>query len=296
MIGYLPYNICQNRDEQIWILMGECVTGLAEEKVKTIDLNGVTLAYREIGAGFPLVLINGFASTMDTWNPPVLAALAAHFRVIIFDNRGTGYSSTAKEPFSIALFADDTLALMNALGICRAHVLGLSMGASIAQELVLIKPEVVDRLILVAGTCGGSEAVRMEPKVWETLADKSGNGIDLANRMFSVLFTKDWLAEHDPWQYCPEVHEITSEESAARQAEAFFSWPGSHTRLPQIRSATLVITGADDVVIPPVNSQTISRSIPCARLVQFPGAGHGLQYQCPERFSGIVLEFLCENP
>jgi pimeloyl-ACP methyl ester carboxylesterase len=150
----------------------------------------------------------------------------------------------------------------------------------------------VDRLILVAGTCGGSEAVRMAPEVWETLSDKSGTGTDLANRMFSVLFSKDWLAEHDPWQYCPEVRETTHEEIAARQAEAFYTWPGSYDRLPQIHPPTLVVTGTDDVVIPPANAVTLSERIPGARLVQFPGAGHGLMYQFPGEFVMVVREFL----
>jgi pimeloyl-ACP methyl ester carboxylesterase len=159
MIGYLPYAGWRKHVDQYEISGSACMTGMPEEGVKTIDVNGVTLAYRELGSGYPLVLVNGFASTMDTWNPPVLAALAAHFRVIFFDNRGTGYSSASDEPFSIPLFASDTIALMNALGISRAHLLGLSMGSLIAQELVLAKPGSVDRLILVAGTCGGHEAV-----------------------------------------------------------------------------------------------------------------------------------------
>jgi pimeloyl-ACP methyl ester carboxylesterase len=260
--------------------------------VLTADVNGITLAYQDRGSGSPLVLINGFASTMDMWSPPVLAALADHFRIIIFDHRGTGYSSASDDPFSIPLFASDTLALMDALGISRAHILGLSMGASVAQEIVLSRPERVDRLILVAGTCGGSEAVRMAPEIWETLSDKSGSGLDLANRMFSVLFTKDWLAAHDPWQYCPEVRETTSEESAARQANAFYTWPGSYDRLPQIRLPTLVVTGTNDVVIPPANAVTLSERIHGARLVQFPGAGHGLMYQCPDEFAKFVRVFL----
>jgi pimeloyl-ACP methyl ester carboxylesterase len=260
--------------------------------VRTADVNRITLAYQDRGSGFPLVLINGFASTMDMWSPPVLAALADHFRIIVFDHRGTGYSSASDEPFSITLFANDTLALMDALGISRAHILGLSMGASVAQELALARPERVDRLILVAGTCGGSEAVRMEPSVWETLSDKSGTGTELANRMFSVLFTKDWLTANDPWKYCPEVRETTSEESAARQAEGFYTWPGSYDRLTQVRSPTLVLTGADDVVIPPENAVTLLERIPGARLMQFPGAGHGLMYQCPDEFAKVVREFL----
>jgi len=260
--------------------------------VKTQAVNRVTIACKILGRGYPLVLINGFASTMDMWNPPVLAGLARHFRVVIFDNRGTGYSSVSDEPFSITLFAEDTAALMDTLGIARAHVLGLSMGASIAQELALSRPERVARLILVSGTCGGSEAVRMEPWVWESLSDKSGTGLDLANRMFSVLFTKDWLAANDPWKCCPEVHETTNEESVARQAEAFYTWPGSYDRLPLVRSPTLVVTGTDDVVIPPANAVTLAERIPGARLVQFPGAGHGLMYQYPEAFTRAVLEFL----
>jgi len=268
---------------------------LPKEGVKIVEVNGVTLAYREIGSGYPLLMINGFASTMDTWNPPVLATLAAHSQVIIFDNRGTGYSSASDEPFSIQIFANDTLALIDALGISRAHVIGLSMGASIAQELVLAKPEVVDRLILVAGTFGGDKAERMLQETWETLADKSGSPVDLADRMFSLLFPEDWLATHDPWQYCPEVHEITSEASAARQAEAFTGWPGSYDRLPGIRCPVLVINGTEDVIIPAKNAGRLAERIPGARCVLVPGAGHGLQYQCPKVLVREIICFLTET-
>ena len=69
--------------------------------VNTVPVDEVTLAYRESGSGYPVVLINGLASTMDMWAPPVLAKIAEHFRVIIFDNRGAGYSSASEKPFSI---------------------------------------------------------------------------------------------------------------------------------------------------------------------------------------------------
>ena len=271
------------------------MAGLTEDGVKTVEVNGISLAYREIGSGYPLLMINGFASTMDTWNPPLLAALAAHFQVIIFDNRGTGYSSTSDEPFSIPLFADDTLALMDALHISRAHVLGLSMGASVAQELVLAKPEAVKRLILVAGTFGGDKAERMLQETWETLTDKSGSPVDLANRMFSLLFPGNWLATHDPWQYCPDVHETTSVECAGRQAEAFTGWQGSYDRLPVIRCPVLVLTGTEDVIIPAKNTVLLAGRIPGARCVQIPGAGHGLQYQCPEGLARAIISFLTET-
>ncbi|OPX62259.1 MAG: short chain dehydrogenase [Methanoregula sp. PtaB.Bin085] len=275
------------------ILRQRSYTYMNPPAVRYITANGITIAYQQSGSdGPPLILINGFASTMDTWNPPFLEPLAQRFRIIVFDNRGTGYTSAGEIPFSLPLFAQDTLALMDALGISRAHILGLSMGASIAQELVLAHPGRVDRLVLISGTCGGEHMVMMQPEIWARLSDKSGTGVDVADRMFSVLFPKNWLASHDPWQHCPDVRETTPEHMAAQQAEALFRWPGSFDRLPAIRCPVLVVTGAEDVVIPPQNSRILADRITGSRLVEFPGAGHGLQYQCPRELAGAVLAFL----
>jgi len=259
---------------------------------KTVPVDDLSLAYSESGSGYPIVFINGLASTMDMWNPAVLAKISEKFRVIIFDNRGTGYSSTSDKPFSIPLLAHDTAILMDALGISSAHILGLSMGASIAQELVLSYPMKVNKLILVAGECGGSESVKAPAEIMAQLLDKSGTIHDVVNRMFFLLFPSTWLASHDPFCYCPEIYETTGDEIVARQMSAFLEWTGSFFRLADICSPTLVITGTDDVIIPPVNSHIISGQIPGARIVELPGAGHGLMYQCPDRFSDCVLTFL----
>jgi pimeloyl-ACP methyl ester carboxylesterase len=259
---------------------------------ETFTAGDVILAYRTYGSGEPLVLINGLASAMDTWNPPVLDALARHFRVIVFDNRGTGYSGASGEPFSIPLFARDTACLMEVLGIARAHVLGFSMGTCIAQELALAFPEKIDRLVLVAGDCGGTETVRTDPDVFARLIDKSGTIKDIVNRMFPLLFPTAWLDTHDPFRYCPVVEETTNDENAARQLATFLSWPGTFSRLEKIRSRTLVITGDSDAVVPCENSRLLAGIIPGAELVMFPGAGHGLMYQCPDRFLQTVIRFL----
>ena len=260
--------------------------------VRTIAVDDITLAYSELGSGYPVLFINGFASTMDMWNPPVLENLAGHFRVIIFDNRGTGFSSGSAKEFSIPLLAADAAGLMDALGISSAHLVGFSMGASIAQELALAVPDRISRLVLVAGECGGSEAVMMQPEIQAMLMDKRGSGAEIANRMFSLLFPPSWLAGHDPLRYCPEIRETTSEETAARQAAALFGWKGSFSRLAGIGSPTLVITGTEDTVVPAINSHIISKRIPRAERIEIPGAGHGLMYQVPDQFSSLVLDFL----
>lgn len=263
--------------------------------VQRVPVGDVTLACREYGKGEPLVLINGLASAMDTWNPPVLDALSRHFRTIVFDTRGTGYSGYSGEPFSISRFVRDTARLMEGLEVARAHVLGFSMGACIAQELALSFPKKVDRLVLVAGDCGGSEAVRSSPDVFSRLIDKSGTPADIAGRMFPLLFPPAWLATHDPLRYCPEVEETTEDTAAAWQLDAFLSWPGSFSRLGMVLAQTLVLAGDADSVVPCENSRTLAGQIPGAELEIFPGAGHGLMYQCPDRFSQTVLRFLCRE-
>jgi len=229
---------------------------------------------------------------MEMWNPPVIEKISRHFRVIIFDNRGMGYSGGSEKPFSISLLARDTAQLMEALGIPSAHIIGHSMGASIAQELALGFPAKVARLILVAGSCGGSESVPMQPGTMALLTDKSGTVHEVTSRMFSLLFPPSWLARHDPARYCPDIDEIPGNSIVARQAYAFSAWVGSFTRLGEIRSPALVITGSEDVIVPPVNSRIISELIPGSELVVIPGAGHGLMYQEPDRFCDSVLEFL----
>ena len=259
---------------------------------RTVPVDDVMLAYREFGSGSPVVFISGLGSTMDMWNPPVIERIARQFRVIVFDNRGMGYSGGSDKPFSIPLLARDTAMLMDALGIFSAHIIGHSMGASIAQELVLGFPAKVTRLVLVAGTCGGSESVPMQPETLARLTDKSGTVQEVTSRMFSLLFPPSWLARHDPARYCPAIDEIPGDEIVARQADAFSAWTGSFSRLGKVRSPAILVTGTDDVIVPPENSRIIRERIFGAELVGIPGAGHGLMYQCPDRFCDSVLEFL----
>jgi pimeloyl-ACP methyl ester carboxylesterase len=260
--------------------------------VKTVPVDDVMLAYREYGSGYPVIFISGLGATTEMWNPPVIEKISRHFRVILFDNRGMGYSSGSDKTLSIPLLARDTAMLMDALGIASAHIIGHSMGASIAQELVLDFPVKVTRLILVSGTCGGSASVSMDPETLARLTDKSGTVQEVTSRMFSLLFPASWLAHHDPARYCPEIDETPGDGIVARQADAFFSWTGSLSRLGEIHSPTLVITGTGDVVVPAVNSRIIRERIPASQLAELPGAGHGLMYQCPDRFCDCVLEFL----
>jgi pimeloyl-ACP methyl ester carboxylesterase len=263
--------------------------GLKEVRVGDIDM-----AYREYGDGFPLVKIVGFASTMDGGDPELLAALALKFRVITFDNRGMGETSAGTRPFTIEQFAEDTAGLMDALGIERAHVLGISMGGFIAQELALHFPENVEKLILMASSCGGIDAIPISPEVMDELGDFSGATEERLVRMAALLFPQAWLSEHEAearkkLSLAPKIPSI---ESVRKQAAAMQNWPGACDRLAELEIPTLVIAGTDDEVIDPQNSSITADKLPGGELSLLEGAGHGLTFQCPLDCARTVIDFL----
>jgi len=268
----------------------------------TVQVDDITIAYTEYGAGkpgIPLVLITGYGCTMDLWPPAVLECLAAHHRVVVFDNRGMGLTSSSAREFSIELFAADTAGLLRALGIERAHLLGWSMGTFIAQELALRHPERVESLTLFAGYCGGREAVRADDATWNMLFDLSGTIPERIVRMFGLLFPPEWLRDNpDPSAYFPPFTEKVEDASLLRQQGAINGWAGTYRRLPDIRKPTLVITGTLDRVVPPGNAFILGSSIAGASVVQIAGGGHGVIYQSPAEFSDYVLTFLryCSRP
>jgi len=147
----------------------------------TVKVNDVNLYYEVSGQGAPLILIMGLRRNVSWWYQQI-PDLSQHFRVIAFDNRGAGRSDKPVMEYSISLFADDTAGLMNALGIKTAHILGISMGGYIAQELAIRHPEMVRSLILGCTSPGGNRAVIMSEERMKNLQPTK----DLRTRKFSA--------------------------------------------------------------------------------------------------------------
>ena len=271
---------------------------LEAAELQKVRVGDIEVACKTLGEGEPLLLIMGFSGTMDLWEPLAVEGLAsAGYEVTIFDNRGMGETSAGSEDFTMEQFARDTDGLMQALGIERAHVLAWSMGTNIALELALDYPERVDRLILYAADCGGEQAVLPAPDVMAELTDTSGTPEERGMRLFKLLFPAEWLdANPDFYLHFPSPEESSPPENVARQAEAMDGWGGAYDRLPDVTSPTLLITGTEDILTPPQNSMLIAGRIPGAWLMQFKGAGHGLMYQYPDRFTAVVLDFLVNSP
>lgn len=265
-----------------------------------VTAGDIQITYREFGpfeaggeASEPLVLIMGYGGLMEMWPPVLIHHLARDRRVIVFDNRGMGFSGSSDAPYSIELFADDTLALLDGLDIEKASVLGWSMGAFIAQELALGHPRRVNRLILLTASCGGEAAIWPDDAIWNSLTDLSGTLEERIQRMLTNLFPQAWLRQNpDPSAYLPPITAPIIDAHIQRQARTLRTWPGACDRLSTIPILTLIITGTEDRVIPPGNAHILTHALPRVRAVEIQGGGHGVMYQEPERLAGLVDVFL----
>jgi pimeloyl-ACP methyl ester carboxylesterase len=252
------------------------------------------LYYEAHGEGEPLVLIRGLGSNADHWyaQAPVLSG---HWQVIVFDNRGIARSRDPGGAFTIADMASDTVALMDDLGIPEAHVLGLSMGGMIAQELAVSHPGRVRSLILAATHCGGAQAIKPSEEVAGAIGRVASENSEQARlASLPVFFAPRTLNEKQ--QVIQDYAAVSMRHPAGpeiltRQMAAI-ARHDTCGRLSRITAPTLVITGAEDVLVPPGNARILADRIPGAELRVIPECGHQVLIEAPEASNQAIIEFL----
>jgi pimeloyl-ACP methyl ester carboxylesterase len=258
------------------------------------QVTGLSLYYEIHGRGFPLLLIRGVGSNADHWYSQV-PALAAGYQVITFDNRGIGRSTDPGGPFTIQDLAGDTLGLLNALEIEQTHILGLSMGGMVAQELAVNHPGRVKGLILACTHPGGTNQIKADDEVESIFKEMVQTGSPESKvKAASALFDPRTLAERP--EVAAEYAEISLRYPAGpgiliRQWEAVLAH-NAYSRLSRIQSPTLVLTGDADVLVPPGNSTILADKIPGASLVVIPGGGHQVLVEQPDLCNQAILGFL----
>jgi pimeloyl-ACP methyl ester carboxylesterase len=262
-------------------------------ETKKVHVGDIDIAYKMFGKGNPILLINGFSAPLDFWDPMLLEKLASNHTVITFDNRGIGNTTSGDKKFAITQFANDTSGLLDALKIKKADVIGWSMGGMVAQELALLHPDKVGKLIIYASTCGGKETRPPSPEAMKVFANQSGTSLERLQKFLPILFPEEWRTKYpNYYQNLPTTTETVANKTLDLQTEAIINWAGTCNRLNNITQPTLVIVGTDDILTVPANSLLITENIPGAWLVQMKGGGHGLMLQYPEKFSNVVLTFL----
>ncbi|HCW52128.1 MAG TPA: alpha/beta hydrolase [Clostridiales bacterium] len=260
-----------------------------------VRVGDLEMYYEVMGHGRPLVMIMGLSGNCDWWDPQTLEELGRDFRILIFDNRDAGRTTGPDTPYTIRDMALDTVGLMDRVGFEKAHVLGLSMGGMIAQELALGHPERVDRLVLGCTTPGTKGVAPSAEVLSELLASREGLSLaEVAQRMIRLLFTPEWVEANA--DRLPEAlarlgaHPISS-AGYARQLGAISSFD-TLDRLRQIEASTLVLHGDRDILVPPENGRILAREIPDARLVILPDCAHGFVTERPDLFVQAVRDFL----
>ncbi len=261
-----------------------------------VKVNGINIYYEMYGEGFPLLMIMGLGADLTWWDPEIINSFSKKFKVIVFDNRGAGRSDKPPGEYSIKMFAEDTYGLMKALGIDKAHVLGVSMGGMIAQELAISHPEAVEKLVLVVTTPGGPRSVPPRPEALAalTMNRRGMKPEEIARKTVESLFPKEYLERNR--ELAKElVRRITKypipPDAYERQLRAVMNFD-AYDRLHLIRSSTLIIAGGKDIIVPPENGRILAERIPNSKLVIFENSGHGLIVQERERFIKLVLDFL----
>jgi pimeloyl-ACP methyl ester carboxylesterase len=251
----------------------------------------MVLPYAWHGSGETLVLIAGLGAKGTSWHP-FLERAADRFRVLTFDNRGSGAAPALAGAHSLRDFARDALALLDELGVERARVMGRSMGGMIAQELALLAPERVERLVLVSTTARVDAHLSELFSLW---ADMAEQGVPAALRHRSSLLWclgRRSLAERARVKAYLAA-KVRGERTAdyVLQARACAEHDALE-RLAALRVPTLVVAGSDDRFTPRAHTRQLAGAIAGARLQWIPGTGHLPYLEEPERFAQAVLPFL----
>jgi len=256
---------------------------------------GREIAWRALGNGPPLLLINGYAATGADWDPAFLGLLAAEHRVVCPDNVGLGASTLAADDTvgGVEGMTGDMVALLDALEVGRAAVAGWSVGGFVAQSLARAIPERVAALALISTHTGGADCIDASPEVARRLVDHSGTPREQASRLISLLFPPDRAAEAD--ERFGEIVAAARAELPERvlfmQEEALAAWHGRPTSLPLAdpRIATVVVHGGEDTVVPPGNAEVLARFHPGARVEIRPDCAHAPMAQEPEAVATAIL-------
>jgi pimeloyl-ACP methyl ester carboxylesterase len=250
-----------------------------------------TVGYRIVGNGPPLVMITGYPTTMEDWDPRLVDALAKHYRVVSFDNAGIGDTQHLPGPLTIDAMARQTAALIETLRLSRPDVLGWSMGGMIAQALAVLDPSQVRRLVLCATFPGTGATV--PPTTITALTRLAPQQVE------TVLFPPNQAKAYNAYAAAISGYPPAAAPSKAvlvAQRRAVIQWwtgkDPAGRKTAAVSAPTLVADGAADWVDPVANDRALARLIPAARLVLYPDAAHAFLFQDATQFAAVVESFL----
>jgi pimeloyl-ACP methyl ester carboxylesterase len=257
-----------------------------------VDAGGTELYFERAGSGEPMLLIQGMSATHRTWGRPFLSPLEESFECVVFDNRGMGLSGRAEMPFTTADLAADTVGLLDALEIERAHVVGISMGGMIAQELALAHPGRIRSLTLGATYCGGPEGTLMDPEDLKMLVAAMGSGEreQVFRAMWEINLSPTFREDEARFEeFCAMATELPAPQAVIAQQMRACGAHDTSARLAQVALPTQVIHGTVDRLLGVNNGIQIAALLSVEpKLLE--DVGHMFWWEQPERSAELVRD------
>ncbi|HEX3667863.1 MAG TPA: alpha/beta hydrolase [Acidimicrobiia bacterium] len=262
--------------------------------------NGVDYAYRQLGDGpVPLVLLQHFRGNLDTWDPALIDALASVRRVVTFDNTGVG-ASTGTTPSTVAQMAVDAIAFLAAMELDQVDILGFSIGSFVAQEMALIRPALVRKLVLASSAPQGAAGMHgWAPAVIQAVGEPELNPAGYLGVFFTSSESSQRAAQQALERMFSRVgdpDEPTTWQTRQSQYDAVCAWGiPNHSLLQRVSAIdrpVFVANGDSDPMILPHYSYLLAGLIPQARLKIYPDSAHGFLFQHHAEFAADVDGFL----
>jgi pimeloyl-ACP methyl ester carboxylesterase len=261
---------------------------------KTITFEGCPLSYELTGSGEPVVFIQGVGIHGSGWQHQV-RDLAHDYLCLTFDNRGIGASCPAAAPISVEQLGRDTLAIMDAAGIGKAHIVGHSLGGLIAQQVALTAADRVKTLSLLCTTGRGADAARLSPTlIWLGLRSRLGTRAMRRAAFLRIVMPKDYLAGVDRVKLSEELqdlfgHDLADTPAIVGQQLRALRRCNITSRLGELhRIPTLVVSASEDPIFPPQFGQALARAIAGAQFCEMGQASHGVIIQRAQQVNQLL--------
>ena len=262
------------------------------------NVRGLEMFYDLQGDGPPVVLIAGLSQDHLGWAFQVPALTAAGYRSLAFDSRDAGQTAQSTSPYDIRQMAEDTIGLMDAVGLPSAHIVGLSMGGMIAQEMAINHPSRVSSLTLVCTFAAGDPQAMGMLRAWRASRPHCDD-VDFVLMLSPWLFTYRFFQQPEAVKgFLELVAGNPFPQSAAgfqRQCDAVMKHD-TRDRLGRIEAPTHVIVGSEDVLTPARHSRWLAERIGGGKLTEVPNAAHVLTIENADAFNRVLIEFLQAQP
>jgi pimeloyl-ACP methyl ester carboxylesterase len=265
--------------------------------------NGIDYAYRDLGESeVPLVLLQHFRGNLDNWDPALIDALAANRRVITFDNAGVG-GTTGTTPSTVEAMARDAIVFVEAMGLERIDVLGFSIGSFVAQEIALVRPGLLRRLVLASAAPQGADGMHgWAPEVIGAVGGREPNPRGYVEVFFAPTETSRAAGQQAAWRIFGRTanrDEPTTWETRQAQYDAVCAWGiPNHSLLQRVTAIDVpvfVANGDSDPMILPRYSYLLAGLLPNARIKLYPDSAHGFLFQHHTEFASDLDAFLAED-